>query len=81
MNITNLNKQTESAYFVCLEEWNDNLKMACSIKHKWFHRMKTKGLRVKTAVTDEDIPVGMIEYIPIEYSCAEGCDLYIVNCI
>ena len=43
--------------------------------------MKDKGLGVKLAVDDEGVAGGMIQYIPIEYSNAEGVDLYFINCI
>lgn len=43
--------------------------------------MKDKGLRVKLALDDRGIVGGMIQYVPIEISPAEGKDLYFVNCI
>ena len=81
MKIINLTKEIEPLYFVCLAEWNEELDKVKSIKKKWYREMKEKGLRVKIALTDENVVGGMIEYMPIEYSCAEGSHLYIVNCI
>ncbi len=81
MEIIDLPKETEPLYLVCLEEWNEGLGEAKRIKEKWYREMKEKGLRVKIALTDENVVGGMIEYMPIEYSYAEGSDLYIVNCI
>lgn len=82
MEIVNLTKEIEPIYLICLEEWNEGLDDEIRlIKDKWYGEMKEKGLRVKIALTNENIVGGMIEYMPIEFSCAEGSDLYIVNCI
>jgi GNAT superfamily N-acetyltransferase len=81
MKIINLIKKIEPLYYVCLEDWNKDLIEVKSIKEKWVEQMKEKGLHVKIALNDENKSVGMIEYMPIEFSYAEGNDLYIVNCI
>lgn len=81
MKIINLTKEIEPLYFVCLAEWNEELDKVKSIKEKWYNEMKRKGLRIKIALNDEGVISGMIEYMPIEYSCADGFHLYIVNCI
>jgi hypothetical protein len=81
VTVVDLSKEHEDLYLVCLEEWNDDLKEAKHIKTAWYQRMKELGLRVKLALTDHGIPGGMIEYMPIEYSYADGSDLYMVNCI
>lgn len=81
MLIIDLNKEHEPLYLVCLEEWSETMKEASYIKEKWYNEMKEKGLRVKLALNDEGVVGGMIEYMPVEYSYAEGSDLYIVNCI
>jgi len=81
MIIIDLNKNYEKSYFVCLEDWSEEMKEAGEHKEKWFNAMKEKGLGVKLALNEEERPVGMIQYIPIEYSFAEGKDLYIVLCI
>lgn len=81
MKIINLTKEIEPLYFVCLEDWNEELNKVKHIKEKWYKEMKQRGLRVKIALTDKNVTGGMIEYMPIEYSCVEGSHLYIVNCI
>lgn len=43
--------------------------------------MKDNGLCVKLALNDEEKPVGMIQYIPIEYSFVKGNELYFILCI
>jgi hypothetical protein len=81
MKIIKITDNLEPDYLVCLEDWNKDLKEVKSIKQKWYRAMKKKGLRVKIAIMDKNITGGMIEYMPIEYSCARGSQLYIVNCI
>ncbi|MCK5548648.1 MAG: GNAT family N-acetyltransferase [Thermoplasmata archaeon] len=81
MKIIDLDEKNEKLYFVCLEDWSDQMKEAGDHKERWFGKMKDKGLRVKLALNDEGQVGGMIEYMPIEDSNAEGEDLYFVNCI
>ena len=81
MKIIDLSKEYEALYFVCLEDWSEDMKDAGNHKETWFNAMKDKGLRVKLALDDENRAVGMIEYFPIEYSIADGQDLYYINCI
>jgi len=66
---------------MCLEDWSDEMKEAGDHKELWYNKMKDKGLGVKIAVTEEDKVVGMIQYVPLEYSTAEGDNLYFINCI
>ncbi|MCX6258971.1 MAG: GNAT family N-acetyltransferase [Bacteroidia bacterium] len=81
MKIIDLTPEHEDLYFVCLEDWSDEIREAGDHKKNWYHRMKDSGLRVKLAVDDNGVIGGMIQYIPIEHSFAEGHDLYIVLCI
>lgn len=81
MKIVDLNKDYENDYFVCIEDWSDEMKEAGNHKELWYRKMKDKGLGVKLALNDEGRPVGMIQYIPIEYSFAEGNELYFILCI
>ena len=80
MEITDLSEKYLDTYLVCLEGWSEDMKEAGDHKHKWYERMKDKGLRVKLAV-DDDKACGMIQYIPVEYSFIEGNDLYFITCI
>ena len=68
-------------YFVCLEDWSEEIKEAGEHKEAWYNKMKDKGLRVKLALDDDGKVGGMIQYVPIEHSFAEGDDLYFINCI
>jgi GNAT superfamily N-acetyltransferase len=80
MEIIDLNEKYLSTYFVCLEDWSDEIKEGGNHKESWFEHMKDKGLRVKLAV-DGDKACGMIHYVPIEHSFAEGKDAYFVHCV
>jgi len=81
MKIIDLSKDYEALYCVCLEDWSEEMKEAGDHKETWYNKMKEKGLRVKLALDDQGRAVGMIEYFPIEYSIADGKDLYYINCI
>ncbi len=80
MQIIDLTENHLPIYFCCLEDWSEEMKEAGDHKQQWFGKMKDKGLRVKLAVDDDKV-CGMIQYIPIEYSNAEGKDLYFINCV
>ncbi|MBM2824704.1 MAG: N-acetyltransferase protein [Dehalococcoidales bacterium] len=81
MKIIDLTDQYEKLYFVCLEDWSEEMKEAGNHKEVWYNQMKDKGLRVKLALDDRGEVGGMIQYIPIEHSFAEGKELYFINCI
>jgi GNAT superfamily N-acetyltransferase len=80
MEIIDLTEEYEGAYFVCLEDWSDEIKEGGDHKRVWFSEMKGRGLGVKIAL-DGKKACGMIHYIPIEQSFAEGKDLYYIYCI
>lgn len=81
MKIIDLTPENEKLYFICLEDWSDEMKEAGNHKAEWYTKMKDKGLRVKLAQDDQGIICGMIQYLPIQYSFAKGDDLYIILCI
>ncbi|MFC2048391.1 GNAT family N-acetyltransferase [Chloroflexota bacterium] len=81
MKIIDLSDEHKQLYFVCLENWSEEIKEAGNHKEVWYNKMKDKGLRVKLALDDRGEVGGMIQYIPIEHSFAEGKDLYFINCI
>lgn len=81
VKIIDLNEDYKNLFFMCLEDWSDEMKEAGNHKEKWFNMMKDKGLRVKLAMNEKGEVGGMIQYIPIEYSFAEGEDLYLIKCI
>jgi len=81
MKIVDLSPEYESLYQVCLEDWSDDMREAGGHKARWVEAMKPNGLRVKIALDDDGKAVGFIEYLPMEYSIAEGGDGYFINCI
>jgi len=80
MTIIDLNESYHQSYFMCMEEWSDEIREAGNHKENWYHHMKDKGLRVKLAIENNEA-VGMIQYLPIEHAFAEGQDLYFILCI
>jgi GNAT superfamily N-acetyltransferase len=81
MKVIDLIADYEEIFFSCLEDWSEEIKEAGSHKKVWYGRMKDKGLRVKLALDDRSRVGGMIQYLPIEHSFAEGKNLYFVLCI
>ncbi len=81
MKVIDLVEEHKQLYFVCLEDWSEEMKEAGDHKAAWYNKMKDKGLRVKLALDDSGEVGGMIQYIPIEHSIVEGNDLYFINCI
>ena len=81
MRIIDLQSEHEALYFVCLEDWSDEIREAGSHKERWYRRMKSQGLRVKLALDDAGTVAGMIQYLPIEHSDVRGRGLYFIYCI
>jgi GNAT superfamily N-acetyltransferase len=81
MKVIDLPAEQEKSYFLCLEDWSEELREAGDHKARWFERMRDLGLRVKVAVDDGGTVGGMIQYAPIERVAVEGRDLYYVYCI
>ena len=81
MKIIDLNEEDKPLYNVCLEDWNEEFADAGNHKQCWCEKMLNKGLRVKLAVDDNGAIGGMIHYLPIEHSFADGKDLYFIPCV
>jgi len=81
MKVIDLTPEHENLYFLCLEDWSDEMKEAGNHKETWYGKMKSRGLGVKLALDDRGEVGGMIQYIPVEDSTAEGTGLYFINCI
>ncbi|MDH4218418.1 MAG: GNAT family N-acetyltransferase [Candidatus Aminicenantes bacterium] len=80
MEIIDLTEEYQEKYFVCLEDWSEEMKEAGNHKELWCNKMKDKGLRVKLAIDDNKV-CGMVQYVPVEYSFIDGKDLYFIHCI
>lgn len=81
MIIEDLKPEDEPLFCLCLEDWSEELKEAGDHKARWCAVMKERGFRAKIARDDQGVIGGMIQYVPIEWSAAEGEDLYMVLCI
>lgn len=80
MEIIDITEEYQEKYFVCLEDWSEEMKDAGNHKELWCDKMKDKGLRVKLALDDNKV-CGMIQYVPVEYSFIDGNALYFIHCI
>ncbi len=81
MKIVDLDESKKETYFLCLEDWSDELRDAGDHKATWYEEMSRKGLRVKLALDDNGAVSGMIQYIPIENSHIQGSGLFFIYCI
>ena len=81
VDIVDLSERHLASYLVCLEDWSAEMDEAGDHKARWYEKARDQGLRVKLAVDQADEPVGMIQYVPIEISPAQGEDLYMILCI
>jgi len=81
VEIIELSEKYEQLYFVCLEDWSEEIKEAGNHKQTWYEKMKDKGLRVKLALDDKGEVGAMIQYVPVQQALVEGEDLYFINCI
>ncbi len=81
MKVVDLADEYKELYFVCLEDWSEEMKEAGSYKEVWYNRMKNKDFWVKLATDDYGIVGGMIQYMPIEHAFAEGKGLYFIHFI
>jgi len=81
MQIIDLAKEHEASYFLCLEEWSDEVKEAGPHREAWYRKMRERGLRAKLAVDEKGMAGGMIQYLPAEHSTIDGPGLYFIPCI
>jgi GNAT superfamily N-acetyltransferase len=80
MEIIDMKEEYKDTFFVCLEDWAEEMKDAGNHKELWYDKMKDRGIRVKLALDDNKV-CGMIQYVPVEHSFIEGEGLYFVLCI
>lgn len=81
IRVVDIGAEHQHSYFHCLEEEHPDMQDAGTLKACWFDKYKERGLRVKLALDDQGLPVGMIQYLPIEASHVEGEGLYMILCI
>ncbi len=81
MKIIDLAPEHEEIYCQCLEDWSDEIREAGSHKRDWLAEAKGRGLRVKLALNETGTVAGMIQYLPIEQSPADGRGHYFILCV
>ena len=81
MRIIDIIDEYHASYFMCLEEWSEEMRESGDHKENWYNEMKGKGLGVKLAINENEECVGMIQYIPVEYAPVIGEGLYYIYCI
>ena len=52
MNVIDLADDHMQLYFMCLEDWSEEIKEAGTRKELWYRGMVDKGLRVKLALDE-----------------------------
>ena len=81
MQIVDLTEENESIFLACMKGWCSEHLEAGNRKANWCRKMAARGLRVKLAIDDAGQPAGLIQYLPIEESNAEGSGLHFIQCI
>lgn len=81
VKVVDLAPEYMNTYTGCLEEESADMQDAGDHKACWVEKYRERGLRVKLALDDAGVPVGMIQYLPVEASFVEGEGLYMILCI
>jgi len=81
MEIVELDDEHKDVFCLCLEDWSDEAREAGSRRCEWVDRFRERGLRAKLALDDVGDVGGMIQYLPIEHSFADGEGLYVIHCV
>jgi GNAT superfamily N-acetyltransferase len=81
VEIVDLSDEHRDLFAVCLEDWSEEAREAGPRRACWVDRFLDRGLRAKLAVDEDGRIGGMIQYLPIEESPAEGEGLYFILCI
>ncbi len=80
--IIDLEPRHEPLFAKCLEDRLPEVIEAGGHRARWIQRMKERGLGVKLAVDDNDVPVGMIQYVPAAATLLEGGEgSYFIYCV
>jgi len=81
VDLNDLNQAHRDVYFACLECCPEGSQEGREHKARWYTQMRDRGLGVKLAIDNDGALAGMIQYLPIELTFAEGRDLYVILCI
>lgn len=79
--LEDLNSSNRDIFCICLEDWSDEMKEVAFHKKKWCSYMEDKGLGAKLARSPEGKYLGMVQYLPAEYSSIEGEGFYFIQCV
>ncbi len=81
MKLIAIDRDTEGTFFRCLHDEKPENPKVIELRRRWYDRFKKKGLRAKVLVRENNVVVGLCQYIPIEYSHLIGEDLFVILCI
>lgn len=79
--IIDLNDQNRDMFCICLEDWSEEMKEAGDHKQQWCRYMAGKDWGAKLARDSSGKLVGMVQYVPVEYTAMEGKNLYFIQCV
>jgi GNAT superfamily N-acetyltransferase len=80
ITIESLSDKSLEPYYSCLEEWAKEMKEAGNLKRCWVEKMKDRGLGVQMACNSKGEYVGMIQYVPSEFTAVAGEGNYHIHC-
>jgi GNAT superfamily N-acetyltransferase len=81
MRLVDINKETQSTFFRCLNPNEPNSLDECVMRMQWYENYRDRGHRAKLLILDDGEIVALCQYIPIEHSHLIGRDLLAILCI
>ena len=81
MRLVDIDATTQDTFFRCLHEEQPANPDIAAARRRFYERHRPHGLRAKVLIDDEERVVGLCQYIPIEHSPFEGCDLLTILCV
>ncbi|MDA3850384.1 MAG: GNAT family N-acetyltransferase [Spirochaetaceae bacterium] len=79
--IVDLSEQNFEDFCCCLTPEDETIHQAGDKKAQWLKKRKDNDFGAKIARLADGSNIGMIQYLPIEESTAQGENLYFVQCI
>lgn len=80
MKIVDIDKDTEGTFFRCMHDERPENPFVIKLRHRWYDQYQDKGLRAKVLVRDDNVIIGLCQYIPIEHSPLTGENLFAILC-
>ncbi len=81
MKLVDIDKGNEGTFFRCLHDEKPADPRVMAMRREWYDKNIENGLRAKLLYDDNDVIVGLCQYIPIEYSLLVGKDLMAIQCM